>query len=98
MMLVNTGAKKYRMRLLYAIRLAGISRPKVTVVDDVLGVSFGNLAKLATIVQHPTAPSCFVCQTFVRLKPNSLAEIDLEDIDGPARLLEFLDAAADWLE
>lgn len=97
MMLVSTGSKKYRMRVLYAVRLSKVPKPSVAVIEDVLVVSWHSGARLAIIIQTPGQPSRFGCQTFHCLKPISVMEIDMEALDGPASLMVFLDAIADWL-
>lgn len=100
MRMMCTGAAKYRMRVLYAIKLAKLPKPTVAaMIDGVLGISWsGKDGRLATIVQVPGKPSWFGCQTFGRhLRPISSMEIDMEALDGPVSLMEFLDAIAGWL-
>jgi hypothetical protein len=94
-----TGAAKYRMRILYAIRLAKLPKPTMAaMIHGVLGISWsGRDGRLATIVQVPGKPSWFGCQTFSRLKPISVTEINMEALDGPVSLMEFLDMIAGWL-
>jgi hypothetical protein len=87
------------MRVIQAIRLAQVPKPTiVAMIDGLLGISWGNGRQLATIVQIPGLPAQFGCQTFVRLKPVSNMMVDLDELDGPARLMEFLDAVGEWLE
>jgi len=97
MRMLNTGAAKYRMRVLYAIKLVRLPQPTVVMVDGIMGVSWSYDNRLITIVQFPQQPSRFCCQTFVRLKTVSRQDVDLEALDGPAQLVEFLDAMANWL-
>jgi len=99
MRMMSTGAARYRMRVLQAIRLSQVPKPTIiTVIDGVLGISWSNGKQLATIVQVPGLPARFGCQTFMRLRPLSAMDVDLDALDGPAHLMEFLETVADWME
>jgi len=100
MRMMCTGAAKYRMRILYAIKLASVPEPTTAMIDGALKASWsGKDGRLATIVQMPKKSSWFLCQTFGRHSlPISSMEIDLEALDGPANLMWFLDGIADWLK
>jgi hypothetical protein len=53
---------------------------------------------MATIAQDRGRPALFACRIFRWLKPNSSMEVDMDALDGPARLMAFLDALAAWLK
>jgi hypothetical protein len=95
--MISTGIAKYRMRILFAIKLVRLPKPTVAIVNGVLGVSWRRGDLFAMIIQNIKRPSQFDCQTFIDFKKNSSTIIELEALDGPVRLLEFLDAVADWL-
>lgn len=101
MMLMSTGAAKYRMRILQAMRIAQVPEPDSLgiVAGWGLGVSWRRSdGRLATIVQLPGKPSHFGCWTYSHLTPITASEIDLDAPDGPLDLMEFLDLISGWLE
>lgn len=98
MRMISTGTAKYRMRVLFAIKLVRLlPKPTVAIVNGVLGVSWRRGDLFVMIIQNTKRPSQFDCQTFIDFKKNSSTIIELEALDGPVRLVEFLDAVADWL-
>lgn len=96
MRLMSTGAPKYRMRVLSAIKLVGLPKPSITIYETFV-VSWFCGKLLVQIIESLDHPSHFDCRIFVYLKPLSSIEINLDALDGPARLVEFLDAVAVWL-
>jgi hypothetical protein len=91
---------KYRLRILSAVKLyVDLPKPVIGVVGDppVLALVWMSDGKLATIMQSSEQPAMFACRTFRHLTPKSSLDVDLEALDGPPLLMEFLDAVADWL-
>jgi hypothetical protein len=97
MRFLSTGAAKYRMRVLSAIKFVRLPQPSITMTCGVFSVSWICGQRIAIIVQNIDNPSYFNCLTFFNLKPDvDFLEINLDALDGPARLVEFLDAIAVW--
>ncbi len=101
-MMSTDATARYRLRLISAIRLCGLPRPVVGTVGHTDSPAFVVVwigrGKMASIMQDPDQPSLFSCSTFRHLVREEMLEVDLEALDGPPQLVEFLDAVAEWVE
>lgn len=99
-MMSTAPTTKYRFRILSAVKFyAKLPKPIVGILGDptALVLVWMSVGKMATIIQDAEHPALFVCKTFHHLKPESSLDVDLEALDGPPLLMEFLDAVVDWL-
>ena len=102
MRMMSTGAARCRIRILSAIRLGLSSLPGPTAV-----VMVGEPHALMVAWNHDgwpplrriaAVPRCSPAGSSVGSNPNSSMEVDIDALDGPARLMAFLDALAAWLK
>jgi len=102
-MMSTSPTAKYRLRILSAIKLCfpRLPKPVVGVTNEASPHSFVAIwlgfGKMAFLAQDNEKPSMFSCKTFRHLAVESSLEVDMEAMDGPPLLIEFLDAVADWM-
>lgn len=103
MRLLSTDATaKYRLRIISAVKLCGLPKPVVGMVGHSDALTFVAVwvgrGRMASVMQDPEKPSLFSCSTFRHLARETMLEVDMEALDGPPHLVEFLDAVAEWME